>query len=210
MVLMKRPANNIEDFLQSNDSWVSLEEGGAGRSRLNRFINQERTPFFIISAWRGENTSKENKRLSQELVNRLKSYGIGVIPLWGVWVERDRITGEKRKVRERSFLVVKPKRIDLRKFREIAVALMKEFGQEAIVFGDGEAIYQVCNKAVKSDCQDRKIGSRFTFDVRKIEDIFSAIKGHPFTFESVFLPTPKSWAVAIGLRQGWGIAYSTM
>ena len=207
---VRRVANSIEDFLESSDSWITLEEGGAGRSRLNRFINQEKIPFFIISAWRGERPSKENRRLSQELVNRLRTYGVGVIPLWGVWLEKDRITGEKRRVRERSFLAVKPKHIDIKKFRGIAVMLMKEFEQEAIVFGDEIAIYQICNKGVKDDCQDRKIGNRATFDVRKIEDIFSTIKGHPFTFESIFLPAPKSWAGAIGLRQGWGIAYEVV
>ena len=199
--------HDIEEYMDSYpDYWLSVEEG-AGRGRVNRFINQDKVPFFIISAWRGENTAKENRRRSKALIAKLRSYHLGAVPLWGKWKEKDRETGEERLVRERSFLVVKSSNISDRKFKEIAIKLMKEFGQEAIIFGDGEAVYILCNRSINTGCKEQKIGNRVTFDLDKIEDVFSTIRGAPFTFESAYIVKPRSFAGAVGLR-GAGFYWS--
>lgn len=123
-----------------------LTEAPARLSRLQSHAQSR--PFIMISASRGDLSVRENKTRSTELVQILRSHGLGGIQIEGHWLEAGRGS-----VTELSFFVPLTKTatinghpMDGDTMLAFACELGKQFQQEALLYGDGTWVYEV-------DCQ---------------------------------------------------------
>ena len=87
----------------------------------------------ILSGSRGDKSSKENKARAKQLDRDIKGKGLpGATKVQGRWDEKDKKTGETKKVKERSHVVTSGKK-GKRKFKKAIKALGKKYGQDAVL-----------------------------------------------------------------------------
>ena len=87
----------------------------------------------IISGSRDDKSKKENKARAKQLDRDIRGKGLpGATKVTGRWDERDKKTGETKKVKERSHVVTSGK-MGKRKFKKAVKALGKKYGQDAIL-----------------------------------------------------------------------------
>ena len=87
----------------------------------------------VLSGSRGDKSSKENKALANQLDRDIKGKGLpGATKVQGRWDERDKKTGETKKVKERSHVVTSGKK-SKRKFKKAIKALGKKYDQDAVL-----------------------------------------------------------------------------
>jgi hypothetical protein len=111
-----------------------------------------KTGYVIISAWRSENDKSENKKLNDILKSDIKNSQFSYIPAWGGFVETDKNTGKKRRVKKQSFIIFNRKKVKDELFetdnelKMFGKELAKKYGQESYLFkpkGDEKKAYYI-------------------------------------------------------------------
>lgn len=158
-------------------------------SSLQRVQRHLSRGFFIVSADRYHMTEEEKANKQQELVDTLRSkdVNLGYIPLYGGYIENQGLENETW-VSEVSFFVPRPDYYDNEAFLDIALRLLNDYDQDAILYADpSESIFSI----------DRwgevvEIGRGLT--LRNVELFYSALKKGPhrnikFRLEGIIMPT---------------------
>ena len=103
-------------------------------SSLSRIKSKsDKGGMAIISGSRGDKSSKQNKARAKQLDRDIKGKGLpGATKVSGRWDEKDKKTGENKKVKERSHVVTSGKK-GKRKFKKAVKALGKKYGQDAVL-----------------------------------------------------------------------------
>jgi hypothetical protein len=103
-------------------------------SSLSRIKSKsDKGGMAILSGSRGDKSSKENKARAKQLDRDIKGKGLpGATKVSGRWDEKDKKTGETKKVKERSHVVTAVKK-GKRKFKKAIKALGKKYGQDAVL-----------------------------------------------------------------------------
>ena len=103
-------------------------------SSLSRIKSKsDKGGMAIISGSRGDKSSKENKARAKQLDRDIKGKGLpGATKVSGRWDEKDKETGETKKVKERSHVVSSGK-MGKRKFKKAIKALGKKYDQDAVL-----------------------------------------------------------------------------
>ena len=103
-------------------------------SSLSRIVGKaKKKGVAILSGSRGDKSSKENKARANQLDKDIRGKGYpGATKVQGRWDERDKKTGETKKVKERSHVVTSGKK-SKRKFKKAIKALGKKYGQDAVL-----------------------------------------------------------------------------
>lgn len=182
-----------------------LEEGLLYEGGLNRVIHHTKSPFMIITAFRGNYSLKENRRRNKQLSNDLKKLKMGGIKLVGHWEEAPsglswkdaKKAGQVEDVIEESLFVPKSKTMKLSAFEIFAQDMAKKYNQDAVLFGDGEKIYLIFKGGGKD-----QIGKNIT--VNKLSQAYSTLRrkpGIPFVFEGTVQPSNNFHRMAMQ-RQG--------
>jgi hypothetical protein len=168
-----------------------LSEAPARLSRLQSHAQAH--PFIMISAARGDLTVADNKKRSVALMQSVRSHGLGAIQIEGHWVE------ENGPVTEPSFFIPLTGPTTLKSGDELLTfgrALGQQFQQEAILYGDGQWVYQV-------DCAT----GEFTVEAavhhitqQQLGEIYSRIRNRRFKFRPPDDKTPVPEYHMIGYR----------
>ena len=103
-------------------------------SSLSRIKSKsDKGGMAILSGSRGDKSSKENKARAKQLDRDIKGRGLpGATKVSGRWDEKDKKTGETKKVKERSHVVTSGKK-SKRKFKKAIKALGKKYDQDAVL-----------------------------------------------------------------------------
>jgi hypothetical protein len=106
-----------------------LDESGLSRIKSK----SDKGGVAILSGSRGDKSSKENKARAKQLDRDIKGRGLpGATKVSGRWDEKDKKTGETKKVKERSHVVTSGK-MGKRKFKKTIKALGKKYDQDAVL-----------------------------------------------------------------------------
>ena len=103
-------------------------------SSLSRIKSKsERGGVAILSGSRADKSSKENKARAKQLDRDIKGKGLpGATKVTGRWDEKDKKTGETKKVKERSHVVTSGKK-SKRDFSKAVKSLGKKYDQDAVL-----------------------------------------------------------------------------
>lgn len=156
-----------------------IETGGAKLSRLYQHMNKY--DFFIISAFRSENTYEENLQRTNNLISEIRNHlGYGGIQLVGHWIET-LDDGSTEKVEEISFFVPNLPKNNLpsNEFLDYAISLGKKYNQEAILFGDTEYVNAI---EMSSTYAFVKVGKTKNLTQNDLGDLYSSLKKRNFKF----------------------------
>ena len=121
-----------------------------GDASMPRILEHLQNGAFIISAMSGgfpvektfeEFTPEEKAKyradieLTKQLKEDIRSKGLGYIPSLGGYIEEHKPPKKNIDVNEFSFIVPKPANMDNKTFVDIAVELMKKYGQQSVAIG---------------------------------------------------------------------------
>ena len=111
-----------------------LECSQLDESSLSRIKSKsDKGGMAILSGSRGDKSSKENKARAKQLDRDIRGRGLpGATKVSGRWDEKDKKTGETKKVKERSHVVTSGK-MGKRKFKKTVKALGKKYDQDAVL-----------------------------------------------------------------------------
>lgn len=141
------------------------EEASLGRI-YQHVMRAGEKPFAIFTAYRETCPPELNKKRFEELKSRLKQLKLGYNVLDGQWVnDCDQV------VKEKSVFVVNITKRQLLKF-------LDDYKQEAGVYAGPETNGEI----VLLDKKGKVLGKIGKFHPKKIGDMFSMVKGRPFTF----------------------------
>ena len=103
-------------------------------SSLSRIVGKaKKKGVAILSGSRGDKSSKENKARAKQLDKDIRGKGYpGATKVQGRWDERDKKTGETKKVKERSHVVTSGKK-SKKDFKKDMKKLGKKYGQDAVL-----------------------------------------------------------------------------
>ena len=103
-------------------------------SSLSRIKSKsDKGGMAVISGSRGDKSKKENKARAKQLDRDIKGAGLpGATKVKGRWDEKDKKTGESKKVKERSHVVTSGKK-GKRAFSDTIKKLGKKYGQDAVL-----------------------------------------------------------------------------
>lgn len=160
------------DLIEDIKRRAGITEHGAGPSRIVQHMQAGR-PFIVISAERDYNDERDNKIATHRLKEVLARYPVGYIKQSGEWDN----------VPETSFLIMPRNKLNddqIERFKEFGKALMKEFDQMAIVFGDGKHIVMINHDGTMDDWGLDTV----SFNHKKMKDAggHSTIKGRDYVF----------------------------
>ena len=169
-----------------------LEEGILYEGGLGRVLQHTKNPFVVITAFRDEYSLSQNRSRNKQLESKLKKFPAGGIKLTGFWdeapdgmdYEEARKKGELTPLKEESYFVPMPKNFEFDEFRTIAIKIMKEFHQDAILIGDGKKAWL--------EYKDGKIESKGSMSVTKMAQAYSRLRNQPkrtFVFEGTVQPS---------------------
>lgn len=142
----------------------------AVESNLGRVMKWAKSGSVTISACRGDKTTKENLKRTEDLILDLKELGYGYIPLFGQYVEE-----ENGLVTEYSFLVPYPNKNREESFEDMISALQvlgDKYDQECIL-----VVKDNLGTLLYSDGKQIEAGE-FTFPVNKSEYTSALAKGN--------------------------------
>ena len=106
-----------------------LEESSLSRIKSK----SDKGGMAILSGSRGDKSSKENRARAKQLDKDIRGKGLpGATKVSGRWDERDKKTGETKKVKERSHVVTSGKK-SKRKFTKAVKSLGKKYDQDAVL-----------------------------------------------------------------------------
>lgn len=127
--------------------------------KINRHFDYHfKNGFIIMSAFRGDNDLKTNKKLSTQLLTDITSLKYSYLPLYGGYIE-NKGTGEEREVREVSFLIPKKQDGNITSLFELGKTLCAKYNQNVFLF--------------KNEGNDKK--SQFITSSGNIEAEFSSL-----------------------------------
>ena len=111
-----------------------LECSQLEESSLSRIKSKsDKGGMAILSGSRGDKSKKENKARAKQLDRDIRGRGLpGATKVSGRWDEKDKKTGETKKVKERSHVVTSGK-MGKRKFKKTIKALGKKYDQDAVL-----------------------------------------------------------------------------
>ena len=151
-------------------------------SRVLKHTKNKKIPLGIMSASRGENTSKVNKSLNKQLEADIKKIGLGFFKVEGSFIENEG-TPEEVKVLEDSIFIIGNEN-DTGELKNFLIKTTKKFKQESAVFKpEGDVVMFLLEPSGNMF----KLGP---FRTNIVSDFMSRIKGtkSKFTFESVKFP----------------------
>ena len=86
-----------------------------------------------LSASRADKSAKENRARAKQLDKDIRGRGLGgATKVTGSYMEKDKKTGEEKKVKERSHIVSSGK-MGKRKFKKAVKSLGKKYGQDSVI-----------------------------------------------------------------------------
>ena len=109
-------------------------------STLNRILDKHfKDGFIIITAYRAENSSSENKKNFEQLKQIVRSNKYSFIPVYGGFIE-NLGTSDEKEVREPSLLI--PNHIvastkayeNINDLKELGIKLCKKYNQDSFLF----------------------------------------------------------------------------
>jgi hypothetical protein len=87
----------------------------------------------IMSASRGDKSAKENRARGKQLDKDIRGrFGRGATKVTGSYMEKDKKTGEEKKVKEKSHVIDRGK-MGKRKFKKAIKKLGKKYGQDSVL-----------------------------------------------------------------------------
>lgn len=103
-------------------------------SSMSRLKSQsDKGGTAVMSASRGDKSSKENRARAKKLDKDIRSkFGKGATKVSGRYMEKDEKTGKEKRVKERSH-VVQSGKMGKRKFKKAVKSLGKKYGQDAVI-----------------------------------------------------------------------------
>ena len=110
-----------------------IGEGGMAR----QVKHSKSRSTAVLTANRGDKSSKENKARNKELGKKIRSMGYGYKKVKGEYPEKDEKTGKKKTVSEPSMAVNAPKK-KFKKFKKQMKRLGKEYNQDAVITKKGK------------------------------------------------------------------------
>jgi hypothetical protein len=99
-------------------------------SRVFQYVEDDEKDFGIVSAFRGENSREQNKKLHEELKKRIRDMGYGYIELKGGYQEESGV------VEELSVLIPNIKKSEI-------VQLGRNYGQHSVMYKNNEDFYYI-------------------------------------------------------------------
>ena len=112
-----------------NEFCSQLDESSLSRIKSK----SDKGGMAVISGSRGDKSKKENKARAKQLDKDIKGKGLpGATKVSGRWDEKDKKTGESKKVKERSHVVTSGKK-GKRAFSDTIKKLGKKYGQDAVL-----------------------------------------------------------------------------
>jgi len=156
-----------------------LERYGAKaltEASLSRIVRHAKAAdgFAILSADRHERTPAENKEARKRLEQQVRSLGKGFIRVRGGYVEKaDNDDEEGKPVYEESLFVPD---VDTKLGQKLAQIAGAQYGQEAILWGDGERVYVMYGSGRVGDSLGR-------LSLNTLSQYFTEWRGRRFTFE---------------------------
>ena len=153
-------------------------------SSLSRIKSKsDKGGIATMSASRGDKSAKENRARAKQLDRDIKGKGLpGATKVTGSYMEKDKKTGEEKKVKERSHVVSSGK-MGKRKFKKTVKALGKKYGQDSV-------LTQTKKTGTLSATRKGGLGKAKRIGVGKFKpqgknpEGQSQIKGKTFTYES--------------------------
>ena len=103
-------------------------------SSLSRIKSKsDKGGIATMSASRADKSAKENRARAKQLDRDIRGRGLGgATKVTGSYMEKDKKTGEEKKVKERSHVVSSGK-MGKRKFKKTVKALGKKYGQDSVL-----------------------------------------------------------------------------
>jgi len=103
-------------------------------SSLSRIKSKsDKGGMAALSASRADKSAKENRARAKQLDKDIRGRGLGgATKVTGSYMEKDKKTGEEKKVKERSHIVTSGK-MGKRKFKKTVKALGKKYGQDSVL-----------------------------------------------------------------------------
>ena len=103
-------------------------------SSLSRIKSKsDKGGIAFLSASRGDKSKKENRERSKQLDKDIRGRGLGgATKVTGSYMEKDKKTGEEKRVKERSHVVSSGK-MGKRKFKKEVKKLGKKYGQDSVL-----------------------------------------------------------------------------
>ena len=136
-------SNILEDY--EKDSYGTIDESGAGLSRVLKFL-EDGQDFLIITASRGGNSRKKNAQRNNDLIKGIRSdvgTKSGAYKLVGHWKECSEPLEDGQKISdckgtikdtlEDSWLIPKPKGISSEEFFDVAKKYAVKYDQDGFV-----------------------------------------------------------------------------
>ena len=103
-------------------------------SSLSRIKSKsDKGGIALMSASRGDKSAKENRERAKQLDKDIRGRGLGgATKVTGSYMEKDKDTGEEKKVKERSHVVTSGKK-GKRKFKKEIKKLGKKYEQDSVL-----------------------------------------------------------------------------
>ena len=103
-------------------------------SSLSRIKSKaDKSGIATMSADRGNLSRKENQARAKQLDRDIRGRGLGgATKVTGSYMEKDKKTGEEKKVKERSHVVSSGK-MGKRKFKKVVKSLGRKYGQDSVL-----------------------------------------------------------------------------
>ena len=165
----------------------------SGPSRIIKHIH-DGTPFIMVSAYRADKDHATNLQRHARMKHILRGLMLSYIQTEGEYHE----LGADAPSPEQSFFIMPMREHDSITNERLLAAgekLMHAFGQDAIVYGDGEMIWLISNDGSKE-----KLGNRLTFRPETIDALgaFTKVKGRKFSYTDA---SNAATGVAYGQQQ---------
>ena len=169
---------SFSESLQNEITWNDIaacttpaELNEASLGRVYQHIQKQKVASWsILTSWRDENSPSKNKSDFKRLRSQIRSADLGFFKLVGHGQEEDE-AGEVQSVKEPSLFVPG---IDY----DLAVKLMKEYSQFAIVYSGPETGDKIV--LLEQNGKQTDLGK---FKPQKIAQFYSKVKGKSFVFE---------------------------
>ena len=97
------------------------------------YKRQDKGGIAMMSASRADKSAKENRARAKQLDKDIRGRGLGgATKVTGSYMEKDKKTGEEKRVKERSHVVSSGK-MGKRKFKKEVKKLGKKYGQDSVL-----------------------------------------------------------------------------
>ena len=152
-------------------------------SSLSRIKSKsDKGGMAALSASRAGKSAKENRARAKQLDKDIRGKGLGgATKVTGSYMEKDKKTGEEKKVKERSHVVSSGK-MGKRKFKKTVKALGKKYGQDSVLIQKkpgGSASLQATRKGGLGGAKSINVGK---MQPGKTGEADTKIKGKTFTY----------------------------